>query len=154
MPTISIRCSVVLLALIAAVVLFQGIASCSDRFLVTIPADKLIGHLDAGKRITGYSIETSGRIHAVLKIPLDWSIRVMQGVGLLPLEAEAGHGASWLTVEDVKEGAFEGFLVIEALPERSGELKIKADFSVDVPMKEHKEHFTIEEKDMAVVPHP
>jgi hypothetical protein len=154
MRTLPIRYFMVLLAFISAFTLCQNLAFGSDKFLVTIPADKLIGHLDAGKRITGYKLQTSGRIYAVLKIPLDWSVRVLQGVELLPLEAEAGHGAGWLTIEDVKLGAFEDFLIIEVHSERGVELKIKADFSVDIPMQEEKEHFTIDEKDMVMVPCP
>jgi hypothetical protein len=136
------------------VLLFCDVALSAERFVISMPVEKLIGHLKGGRRIIDYKIEISGgRVYSVMKIPDDWSIKVdYRRVKNIPqFAAYAGHGVSWLTVDDIKnkEGLFEKFLVIETV-KGEGKFDIKAYFEIDVPMEDKTEHIVLEKKDMVI----
>jgi hypothetical protein len=125
----------------------------SQLFLISIPSEKVIPHLEKANRITTYKIKLSaGRLCGVAKIPMDWWIRVEPEKEPYQVQAEAGHGASWLAIKDIKEGAFDKFLVIKALTKKE-RLKIRAELSINIPMEEQEKHVTLEEKDMLLVPY-
>lgn len=140
-----------------SVIAFQKSLICtpeadSRMFVVSIPSEKIIPHLEKGNRITTYKIKLSaGRLCGVAKIPMDWWIRVEPEMEPYQVQAEAGHGASWLAIKDIHEGAFDKFLVITALP-KNGRFQIRVELSIDIPMEGQDKHVIIEEKDMLLVP--
>jgi hypothetical protein len=125
----------------------------SQMFVISIPSKKFIPHLEKANRITTYKIKLSaGRLCGVAKIPIDWWIRVDPEKEPYQVQAEAGHGASWLAIKDINEGAFDKFLVIKAIT-KNGRLKIRAEFSINIPTGGQEKHVIIEEKDMLLVPY-
>lgn len=125
----------------------------SQLFIISIPSEKIIPHLEKANRITTCKIKLSaGRLCGVTKIPLDWWIRIEPEKEPYQVQAEAGHGASWLSIKDIKEGAFDKFLVIKTLS-KNRRLKIRAEFSINIPMGEQEKHLILEEKDMLLVPY-
>jgi hypothetical protein len=125
----------------------------SQLFIISIPSEKVIPHLEKANRITTCKIKLSaGRLWGVTKIPLDWRIRIEPEKEPYQVQAEAGHGASWLSIKDIKEGAFDKFLVIKTLS-KNRRLKIRAEFSINIPMGEQEKHLILEEKDMLLVPY-
>lgn len=72
------------------------------------------------------------------------------------MHAEAGHGASWLDLNDINHGAFDRFIVVKALPKggkKAGKLEIRVDLSIDIPSEEKEKYEIIKEKDMVLVPY-
>jgi len=121
--------------------------------VVSIPVEKLITQLQDGKRITQYTIKlSSARVYGVVKIPDDWWITIKPEIEDQQIKASAGHGASWLTIENVIQGAFDKFLIIEADKEGC-KLQIVIDISIDIPSDEEEKHIRIETKDLKIAPY-
>jgi hypothetical protein len=125
----------------------------SQMFVVSIPSEKVLPHLEKGNRITVYKIKLSaGRLCGVAKIPTDWWIRVEPEGEPYQVQAEAGHGVSWLAILDIREGAFDKFLIIKALP-KNGSLQIRAELSIAIPGEKQEKQVIIEEKDLLLIPY-
>jgi hypothetical protein len=143
------------LVLTAAIAFPMTIFSVSsfalDLYSISIPSDVLIPHLQGGKRITGYSLNVNGIVYGVSKIPEDWTVHIMPAVEVHQVEAAAGHGLSWIAPGEVQQGIFTNFLTIMRV-ERYGALKIKIDFSIDIPMEEEETHLILSEKDIRIEP--
>ncbi len=142
-------------ALLSLTILLIGCRAATQTtnlYVVSIPAAKLAPYLQDGKRITEYKIRlTTARVYGISKIADDWWIKIMPEIEQLQIEASAGHGASWLTLDDVLKGAFDKFITIEKDKE-GGKLQIQADISIDIPSEEKEQHIRIEEKDMIIIP--
>lgn len=136
----------------AVLLILRFTASSADRFVISIPVEKIVEALRERDRISEYTVELSaGRVYSVLKIPEGWTIKVEEHQAP-QVVAYASHGAGFLTAEALKKGAFSAFLVIETKPPNWGPLDIKAHFTVDVFMKEEEKHILIEKKDMVITP--
>jgi hypothetical protein len=83
---------------------------------------------------------------------MDWWVRIEPDMEAYQIHAEAGHGASWLTTDDIGHGAFDKFIVVKALP-KEGKLKIRVDLSIDIPSEEKEKYEIVTEKDMVLVPY-
>lgn len=119
---------------------------------VTIPAEKLIPHLQGGNRVTGYKVTVrQGLLCGILKIPDDWWIRVEPVMERYQINASAGHGASYLPIRDISAGAFDNFIIIKAFP-KDGPLKIEIEFSIDIPMEEEERLVAMTENDVSLAP--
>ena len=145
-------------AVVLPIMVLLSVWSCqrtqvTDRFTVSIAAEKLLPDLQEGKRITQYKIKlTSAHLYGVQKIQDDWWIQIMPAREEYQIDASAGHGASWLTIDDVRQGALNDIMIIEEDKE-GGKLKIAADISIDIPSEEEEKHILIEEKDMLIRPY-
>ena len=139
-----------------------SIAFCAGKFWVTIPAEVLTKHLDGGKRVTAFTVKLLSPVYVsgVANIPYDWWVRVnplTNPVGeKVQVSAEAGHGASWLTLEEVVAGAFHNFLVIEAelRSDSSTPPDLEAVFAIDIPEEEEAKLVTVKSSDMVFPPIP
>jgi hypothetical protein len=124
---------------------------CAERFMVSIPVEKIASALGKGDRISECTIEIlPGRVYSILKIPDDWWISSKDGE-LPQLKAWAFHGAGYLALADIKQGMFDSFLVIETWPEE-GPFDIRAYLTIDLFMKEKPKRILIEKKDMVITP--
>lgn len=150
--------AIILLLASISVFAFQKSLVCtseaeSQMFVVSIPSEKIIPHLKKTNRITTYKIKlSSGRLCGVTKVPMDWWMRVEPEKETYQVQAEAGHGVSWLTIKDIKEGAFNKFLIIKSLTPK-GRVRIRAELSINIPMEEQEQQVILEEKDMLLVPY-
>jgi hypothetical protein len=130
----------------------------SPMYGLSIPTGKIAALLEGGKRITGFKVKVSGGILcSVTRIPFDWWFSIEPDMESYQVHAEAGHGASWLTMDEVNGGVFENFLVLKAFslkgpPLLKGPLRIRVDLSIDVPAAEREEYVTINDKDMLLTP--
>jgi hypothetical protein len=122
-----------------------------DRFTISISDRQLLCALTDRNRITQYTVSVwAGRVVGMLRIEEDWHIEVNNDQRP-QIKAFAGHGAGWLTADDVRMGAFRDFIVIEVRPDW-GALDVKVDLAIDVFMKEEENHILIEKKDMVITP--
>ncbi len=138
--------SLIITAYIGSMFVFVGVA-CADQYSVSIPTSLLLKHLQAGRRITGYKIKiVAGHIYCLNKIQRDWWIGINPEMEQNQLEADAGHGVSWITRHDVEYGVFTDFFVIEIDPQKDKSIlpKLNINFSIDVPDKEEETHIIIE----------
>ena len=134
-----------------AILLFSDSIICAEKLIISIPTEKLIDTLHTNDRISEYTINIyHGRIYGILKIPDDWWING-KDVEQPQLKAWAFHGTGYLTKEDIKNGAFDRFLIIET-EQDEGSFDLKAHFTVDVSMREKQRHLLIEKKDMIIKP--
>ncbi len=141
-----ISTSLIITVYFGSMFVFVGIAS-ANRYSLSIPTSMLLKHLHAGRRITGYKIKIkTGHIYGLTKIKKDWWIKLKPEIEENQLEANAGHGVSWLTKSDIEKGAFTEFLIIEIDPQKDSPAlpELNIDLSVDVPDKEEEEHGIIE----------
>ncbi len=125
----------------------------SPMYVVSIPPEKIAPLLKDGRRITGFKVKvSSGLLCSYARIPMDWWVRIEPDMEAYQIHAEAGHGASWLTTNDISHGAFDKFIVVKAAP-KEGKLKIRANLSIDIPSEEKERYEIITEKDMILVPY-
>lgn len=129
----------------------SNIAFCAERFVISIPSEKILTHLQNGKRILAYSIQLpNSEVYGLMKIPSDWIIRI-DNYPPDRLKADAGHGVSYLTPDDIKNGVFKDFLIVQP-SEGEGNLDIKASFEINIPLEEEPRILVIEKKDMIITP--
>ena len=127
----------------------------TDKYSVSIPVPILTNYLQFGNRITGYKLHIStGRIYSLIKIKRDWWIHINPELEEYQLEAEAGHGASWMTKSDIENGSLSEFLVIEIDPQSEESVlpELSVDLAIDSPDKEEEKHVIIGNKDILFIP--
>jgi hypothetical protein len=126
-------------------------------YVVSIPSEKVAPLLKDGRRVTGFKVKvSSGLLCGYAKIPMDWWVRIEPDMEAYQIHAEAGHGASWLDVDDIGHGAFDKFIVVKALPKvgkKAGKLEIRVDLSIDIPNEEKEKYEIIRDKDMLILPY-
>lgn len=136
----------------ASILLFNiAFAFAGSRFLVSVPAEKIIAHMNKGDRIAEYQVEIRfGRVRKILKIPDDWWTKT-KDFEEPQLTAWAGHGAGYLTVQDITQGVFSNFIEIDALTE-NGNFDIRIRLTIDPPRDEDQKRVVLKKKSMAIVP--
>jgi len=125
----------------------------ADRFIVSIPGDRLLSVLNENNRISEYSVMISaGRVYSVMKIPADWVVKVEEHPETPSLMAHASHGAGYLGANALRNGVFTEFLVVESKPKDWGQFEIRVRFTIDIFMEENPQYIIIEKKDILIVP--
>jgi hypothetical protein len=134
------------------VVLLSDIAFCGERFLISIPDEKITRQLGRHDRISEYRVKISiGRVDGIMKIPEDWRIKT-NDIESPQLEAWGFHGAGFLDLKDINQGVFKNFLTVEAYSDKKGLFDLKVFLTVEPFMEETPKQIIIEKKDIIITP--
>lgn len=123
----------------------------SKTSMISIPVEAVIPKLKNGGRISDYTVSIyDGSIYSVSKIINDWRVEVKNDQ-IPQLKSFAVVGAANLSADDVLNGAFIEFLLIQT-PLEEDDFKIKFQFTVYYPSKDKDEQFTLDPKDIIITP--
>ena len=131
------------------IIIFLSNFAYSSQLIISIPNEPMINKLQKQNRATEYKVNLSeARVYGVMKIPIDWDFKIKY-LDLTQIEASAGHGSGYLSIEDIKEGILMDFLIIE-LESNSKQFNIKIDFEFENSMTDEITHIVFNKKDLII----
>jgi hypothetical protein len=152
---LSILC--IIMAMVLTVTVRNGAAQNAEKYVVSIPA-KRIGIL-SDDRISKYRIVVqAGFIAGLLKISQGWNTTIIDDLSQNSvIDAIASHGVAYMTFDNVSNGAFDSFLIIQQNPylAKAGlPLDIEVKLTIASMVKPLSRDVTIKMKDLLLIPYP
>ncbi len=104
--------AILILSMIIVFWVHNGTAQNTDMYSVSIPIKYL--SMSSDERIIKYKIVVpAGFITGLLKMPHGWKITIDDNLSEDPtVTGTASHGAAYMTLDNVMNGAFDSFLII------------------------------------------
>jgi hypothetical protein len=149
--------TVLLIAMVIVLVVRDGAAQNTDMYVISIPIRYLgMSHTD---RITKYKmVVQAGFITGLMKIPHGWKITIDDNLSHNPtVNGIASHGVAYMTLDNVTNGAFDSFLIIQKDQYVAGAgvpLDISINLTISSMAKPVSREVIIKMNDLVVSPYP